>query len=209
MSPLRAVAWSLALSVACGGTPEKPAHNDGSAPAVDSGGKPATDSGPPPGNDAGGMPAADGDDAPVADAGRADTAAPVDRPVVAADSGPAGTWPLKFCHALTDTDGKSIDVTIEIGQPPVRLTTSTGTCAPALGVMCPLVASGSAPYTLYQGTKVLDIGSYGASAGATQVLAFIPNEDTPVKGDIQVVMGIFNPATKCETLDPTNVLPRP
>jgi hypothetical protein len=176
-------------------------------PAVDSGGLPVADSGPAPGND-GGMPAADGRDVPIADVGRTDTA-PVDRPVVAEDSGPAGTWSLKFCHALRDTDGKSIDVTIEIGQPPVRLTTSTGTCAPALGVMCPLVASGSAPYTLYQGTKVLDIGSYGASAGATQVLAFIPNEDTPVKGDIQLIMGIFNPSIKCESLDPSNTLPRP
>jgi hypothetical protein len=73
-----------------------------------------------------------------------DAGATGDRPATSQGTGMATG---RFCNTIILSGGMSIDFTVEIGDPAVRLTAGSRLCAPGDGQPCSKLPTGTVPYT--------------------------------------------------------------
>jgi hypothetical protein len=139
------------------GDEDTAAVSDAANPPVDQAGTVAFDAG----QDAGIDPADVGSETGPADA----PSRPLDNSQIT-----AGTARVKFCHQLT-RDGKAIALTVSFGDPEIaRITTTTGTCAPARGTPCVAVPVGAYPGRLLEGPSELARGTFRLVDGVDYLL---------------------------------------
>ena len=79
---------------------------------------------------------------------------------------------IKFCNPLANLDGTDIDLTLEVGQNPVKVTATSGQCAPRKGASCLTIPTGtSVPLKVALGTEAIAISLAKIEAGEQWIVA--------------------------------------
>jgi hypothetical protein len=76
-------------------------------------------------------------------------------PADALDSATARFTRAKLCNFLAGTGGEDITVTLEVGQPPARITAVTGKCSAEVDQPCTAIPSGVQPIRIAIGSTEL------------------------------------------------------
>jgi hypothetical protein len=98
-----------------------------------------------------------------------------------ASNPPANTAVVKFCNNRIGANNQLIDLTLEIGSPPLKISARSGTCAPAVGRGCLAIPAGAAvPMTLRQDGRELTSELLEVHDGEEWVLVAYP--DAPILG---------------------------
>jgi hypothetical protein len=107
---------------------------------------------------------------------------------------------LKFCNNRLGTDSRPTDITLEIGDPSVRVTARSGTCAPTVGQGCLAIQTGDAvPVTLREDGRELTSQLLDIRTGDQWILVAYP--DAPILDGGELVE-----AVPCASFDWANLL---
>ena len=112
---------------------------------------------------------------------------------------------IKFCNPLISGDGSPIEIALDIGDPPVRITAGSDTCTPAVGQACALVPAGiTVPVILSHDGRTIAESSFRVESGESWILYASVDQ---VSREPMVDGGRLKPEHKCESVDlfPANV----
>lgn len=106
---------------------------------------------------------------------------------------------IKFCNPLISGDGSPIEIALDIGNPPVRITASTDTCTPAVGQACASVPAGiTTPVSLSFNGRTIAQSSFRVESGESWIL--FASMDQVSRAPI-VDGGRLKPDLDCKSID--------
>ncbi len=98
-----------------------------------------------------------------------------------ASNPPVNRAVVKFCNDRIGANNALIDLTLEIGSPPLKISARSGTCAPMVGHGCLAIPAGSAvPMTLRQDGRELTSELLEVHDGEEWVV--VAYKDAPILG---------------------------
>ena len=118
---------------------------------------------------------------------------------------PADAIAGKFCNLLTNADGSSFELTLEIGNPPVKLTAASGKCSTDAGKVCKALPSGRVIWALFEAGQMLGLGALQLEKG--QKWLFLASLNQAMAAGLQG--GQIKPEFTCEAVDPFALGPAP
>jgi hypothetical protein len=115
---------------------------------------------------------------------------------------PSGTSAvLKFCNTRLGVDSRPTELTLEIGNPAVRISARSGTCAPSVGHGCLAIQAGSAvPITMREDGRSLTTQLLEVHSGDEWLLIAYP--DAPILDGGELVEAMPCSAFEWKNLEP-------
>jgi hypothetical protein len=108
---------------------------------------------------------------------------------------------LKFCNTRLGSDNRPSELTLEIGDPAVRITARSGTCAPTVGQGCLAIQAGSAvPLTMREDGRSLTNQLLEVHSGDEWLLIAYP--DAPILDGGELVEAMPCSAFEWKNLEP-------
>ena len=106
---------------------------------------------------------------------------------------------IKFCNPLINGDGTKIEIALDIGDPPVRITANSDSCTPAVGQACARIPAGiTVPVTLSHEGRTIAESAFRVESGESWIL--IASVDQLSREPI-VDGGRLKPEHTCESVD--------
>jgi hypothetical protein len=93
---------------------------------------------------------------------------------------------LKFCNLRAGANNQATEITLEIGNPAVRISARSGTCAPAVGQGCQAIQSGTAvPVALREEGRQLAAELLDVQVGEEWILVAYPDDPILDGGELR------------------------
>lgn len=112
---------------------------------------------------------------------------------------PSGPSVGKFCNTLMNADGSLFEQTLEIGNPPIKLTAQSGKCSTSVGQMCVALPTGRVVLALVEGGMTVATGAFEILPGTRYLFVTTVNPMTMQEG---LTGGALRPEFTCENANP-------